>query len=85
MLCANIQIADQAKIEGQEGKVGLGGGLQHRHDIDGLGAPFADGIGSCDYIPHAYTSATSLSVSGQVICACCSCGAARRSVSTLRP
>ena len=29
MLCADVQIADQAKVQGQEGKIRLGGGLQH--------------------------------------------------------
>ena len=62
MLCANVKVADKAKIEGEEGVEAGGWRLQHGDNVYGPGLAFANSMCSCHYVPHACTPARSLSV-----------------------
>jgi len=57
VLGPDIKIANQPKVERQEGEEAYGGGLQHGDNVYGACAPLAYGIGSCHHVPHACTPA----------------------------
>ena len=60
MLSANVQIADEAKVEGEEGEEAGGGELQHGGNVNAPAPALADGMRSCYHIPHPCTDTTLL-------------------------